>query len=102
MVVSALYEKGLDELKDEIYQDVFSGEISLNNEKIITNIRHKEALEKAKESLLNSIESIKNNMSEEFISVDLRRALNYLGEIVGEVTTEDVLNDIFKNFCIGK
>ena len=69
---------------------------------IISNIRHFNALEKANSNLLNAIESIDNIMSGEFIAVDLRNAEQALGEIIGKVTTDDILNNIFEKFCIGK
>ena len=69
---------------------------------ILTNERHFSALLKARERLVNSIESIKAGLSGEFIAVDLRLALDSLGEIIGTVTTEEIINDIFSKFCIGK
>jgi len=69
---------------------------------ILTNIRHKTSLEKTRNSLFNVLESLNNNMSGEFISVDLRNALNHLGEITGEVTNDEILHYIFSRFCIGK
>ena len=69
---------------------------------ILTNLRHKICLENVISSLKNAVKTIEENMSGEFVSVDLRNALNYLGEITGEVTNEDILNNIFKKFCIGK
>lgn len=69
---------------------------------ILTNFRHKLCFEKTLESLNNALDSINSKMSSEFISLDLRNALNALGEITGEVTNDEILNYIFKNFCIGK
>jgi tRNA modification GTPase len=69
---------------------------------IVNNLRHKTALEKAKEHLIKSIDSIDKKLSGEFISVDLRNAESSLGEIIGKVTSEDILNNIFSKFCIGK
>ena len=68
----------------------------------ITNERHYFALVRAKEGLQSSIESLKLGESEEFIAVDLRLAIDSIGEIIGLVTTEDILNNIFSKFCIGK
>ncbi|HDY75085.1 MAG TPA: tRNA uridine-5-carboxymethylaminomethyl(34) synthesis GTPase MnmE, partial [Candidatus Marinimicrobia bacterium] len=67
-----------------------------------SNIRHFECLKKAKESLITARESVKNRMSGEFIAVDLRNAEQNLAEIIGVVTTDDILNNIFSKFCIGK
>ena len=69
---------------------------------IVSNTRHFNALDKAKESLLNAKESIQKKLSGEFIALDLRSTINFLDEIVGKITTEDVLNNIFSKFCIGK
>lgn len=69
---------------------------------IITNLRHKICLENVVTALSEAKVTLDRKMSGEFISVDLRNALNYLGEITGEVTNDDILNNIFRNFCIGK
>ncbi len=69
---------------------------------IITNARQAAALSKSEKSLKMALESTINNVGNEFISVDIRDAMNYLGEITGEITTDDVLNEIFGRFCIGK
>ena len=69
---------------------------------IVSNIRHFNCLKKAKKSLINAKKSATEKMSGEFISVDLRTAENSLAEIIGVVTTDDILNNIFSKFCIGK
>lgn len=69
---------------------------------IITNARQAAALSKSEKSLKMALESTISNVGNEFISVDIRDAMNYLGEITGEITTDDVLNEIFGRFCIGK
>jgi tRNA modification GTPase len=69
---------------------------------IVSNLRHYQCLSKANENLTKALESAVNKMSGEFISVDLRNAINCLGEIIGEVTSEDILINIFTKFCIGK
>lgn len=69
---------------------------------IVTNIRHFTALKKAKESLLTAEESLRNGFSGEFVAADIRNAINSLDEIIGKVTTDDILNNIFSSFCIGK
>ncbi len=69
---------------------------------IVSNMRHYECLKRAEENLHKAMESAKNRMSGEFISVDLRNAENDLAEIIGEVTNDDILNNIFRKFCIGK
>ncbi|MGA7836961.1 MAG: tRNA uridine-5-carboxymethylaminomethyl(34) synthesis GTPase MnmE, partial [Ignavibacteriaceae bacterium] len=68
----------------------------------VSNLRHYNCLKKANESLGNARESVNNKLSGEFIAVDLRNAADNLGEIIGEVTSDDILNNIFTKFCIGK
>ncbi len=68
----------------------------------MTNVRHKHALTCAKSSLLHAQQSTQLAMSPEFIALDLREALNHLGENTGETTTDDILDRIFSTFCIGK
>ena len=68
----------------------------------MTNIRQKQALGAAIDSLRAAQASLKKGLSSEFVAVDLRQALDRLGEIIGEVTTEDILGNIFSKFCIGK
>jgi tRNA modification GTPase len=69
---------------------------------IITNLRHFESLKSAHDAILRVQEGLKNNSSSEFISQDIRECIHYLGQITGLITTEEVLQNIFKNFCIGK
>jgi len=68
----------------------------------VTNSRHKEALDKARNHLQLALRSIEDGRSGDFIAMDLRSALDFLGEIVGVVTTDDILNAIFSKFCVGK
>ena len=68
----------------------------------ITRERHRERLSKAHDSLSKAVDAIKQNLSSEFIAADLRLSLDSLGEITGETYTEDVLDRIFQEFCIGK
>lgn len=102
IIISALKKQGLDELKEKIAKISLSGKTEISDAVIVTNIRHRKALEQTVKSMKLALESIKQNMSEELICLDLRNSLNYLGEIVGETTTEDILATIFSSFCIGK
>lgn len=102
VAISALTGEGVDSLKTAIHNLLFKGVITAGERPIITNLRHKTALEKTKKALENLEGSLKNEMSEEFLAVDLRAALNALGEITGETATEDILNRIFEEFCVGK
>jgi tRNA modification GTPase len=69
---------------------------------IISNLRHYDALQKAQESLAAVIRGLENVVTTDFIAMDIRHALAYLGEITGEISTEDLLDNIFSRFCIGK
>ena len=100
--ISAKEHTGLDELKEEIRSMFFSGEIALNNEIFITNERQKYALEETKNSLQQVCESIHNSMPEDFYSIDLMDAYESLGNIIGESLEEDLVNQIFSKFCMGK
>jgi tRNA modification GTPase len=100
--VSTLEEKGIKELEDEIRSMFFEGDISFNDEVYITNERHKEALEDALKSLEMVLLSIQNGMPEDFFSIDLMSAYESLGSIVGESVGEDLVNEIFSKFCMGK
>lgn len=100
--VSATKKTGLKRLEKMIIDLIFEGGVTPSDRTLVTNIRHKDALERTRKSLENMIESIKKDMSAEFISVDLKAALNSLGEITGKTVTEDILDEIFSQFCIGK
>ncbi|MDI6735301.1 MAG: tRNA uridine-5-carboxymethylaminomethyl(34) synthesis GTPase MnmE [bacterium] len=93
---------GLNQLKQTIKGIFFAGKLLSTDEIIITNLRHKEALASAFENINSAIKGIGANLSFEFIAIDLRELLDNLGLIVGETVTEDILNEIFSNFCIGK
>ena len=69
---------------------------------VVSNLRHYQCLSRTNENLINARDSAMKNMSGEFVSIDLRNAINCLGEIIGEVTSDDILNNIFTKFCIGK
>ena len=99
---SAKEEIGLDELVNEIKEMFFTGEIDLNEEIFITNARHKFALEKANNSLKLVKTSIENAMPEDFFSIDLMDAYASLGEVIGEEVTDDLVEEIFSKFCMGK
>lgn len=100
---SAKLGSGIQELKDKIYEALLGRRSHVEgNEIIITELRHKVAIERAKENLLAFLEAIDRGESPEFLAVDLRSALNSFGEITGEITTEDILGRIFSKFCIGK
>ena len=100
--ISAKEEKGIKELEETVKGLFFHGEISFNDEVYITNIRHKTAIQNAYDSLKKVKESIENNMPEDFYSIDLLDAYESLGSITGETIGEDLVNEIFSKFCMGK
>ena len=93
---------GMDELEDTIRNMFFEGELKHNNELVVTNLRHKEALQDALNSLKLVKRSIEDGMPEDFYSIDLTSAYASLGKIIGEEVDEDVVNEIFSKFCMGK
>ena len=100
--VSVKENTGLDEFEKILTEMFFSGKISFNEEVIITNMRHKEALQNACDSLLEVKKSLEARMPEDFYSIDLMSAYASLGEILGEEVGEDLVNEIFSKFCMGK
>ena len=80
----------------------YQGLIDKKDEVFITNLRHKEALFEAQESLKKVLESLNLDMPEDFYSIDLMNAYQVLGEIIGEAVDEDLVDTIFKEFCMGK
>ncbi len=100
--VSAKEETGLEELKSEIKAMFYGGNIDFNDQVMITNMRHKEALEESLESLKLVMNSIEQRLPEDFYSIDLINAYAALGTIIGESVEDDVINEIFSRFCTGK
>ena len=100
--ISAKTGQGVDELFSKLKERTLGSSNYTEKTAIVTNLRHHNCLKKARENLINARESILKKMSGEFISVDLRNAEMNLAEIIGEVTSDDVLNNIFMKFCIGK
>lgn len=98
--LSTLTKQGFDELKQKIKEIV--GEKSIDDVDFITNSRQQDCLEKSKESLEQALLAAKLRELQDLISIDVKSALLYLDEITGEVITDDILNNIFDNFCIGK
>ena len=100
--ISAKEEQGIQELEEIIKNMFYVGEISFNDEVYITNIRHKTAIQDAYDSLKKVLISIENDMPEDFYSIDLLDAYESLGSITGETIGEDLVNEIFSKFCMGK
>jgi tRNA modification GTPase len=100
---SVMNNAGIENLKNALFKKVLDQTQAESKESvIITNVRHYSALLKAKQCLKSALNSLKKGKSEEFIAIDLRTAIDSIGEIVGLVTTEEILNNIFSKFCIGK
>lgn len=99
--ISAKHKSGISELKDELTQLANLGTIS-NNQTIVSNSRHFEALNNALSAIKDVQSGIDNQISSDLFAIDIREALHHLGLISGEVTTDDLLGNIFANFCIGK
>lgn len=100
--VSAKEEQGIEELEQEIKRMFYHGNLSFNDEVYITSVRHKEALGKALESLQMVKNSVEQGLPEDFYSIDLMDAYEQLGLIIGEAVDDDVVNEIFAKFCMGK
>ncbi len=98
---SALNKMNIDYIKEKLY-DAVVDEQSNSDSTIVTNSRHYDALHKTNEALQEVLDGLYNGTSGDFIAMDIRRSLHYLGEIVGEISSEDLLDSIFSRFCIGK
>ena len=100
--ISAKHRKGIDELEETLKNMFFEGNLAFNDEIYITNVRHKTALQDSLQSLIKVNESIDMGMPEDFYSIDLLDAYESLGSITGETIGEDLVNEIFSKFCMGK
>jgi tRNA modification GTPase len=101
LFISAKTGLGINELKAELGR-LTGTDMLLSENIIISNIRHYEALTKVTENLERVLSGLKNDLPEDLIAIDVRQAIHYLGEITGEITTDEILGNIFRNFCIGK
>lgn len=99
---SAKDKSGLDEFENAVRNMFFQGKLSMDDEIVITNLRHKEALMDACESLKLVLKAAEDEMPEDFLSIDLMNAYTSLGYIIGEEVGEDLMNEIFSKFCMGK
>lgn len=100
--ISAKEQTGIEELETSIKDMFFRGEVSFNDEVYITNIRHKTSLQEALHSLHLVLQSVEDEMPEDFYSIDLMNAYAELGSIVGEEVGDDLVKEIFSKFCLGK
>ncbi len=102
LLVSAKEGDGMEKLAERIREMFLQGNVTYNDEVIITNVRHKHALEQAAQSLSLVEESIENGMPEDFYSIDFMNAYEQLGYIIGESVEDDLADEIFSKFCMGK
>ena len=100
--ISALLDQGIDLFENTIKEMFFQGDVTFNNEVVITSVRHKESLMDAENSLNMVLQSIEDDMSEDFFSIDLMNCYSCLGRIIGEEVDDDLVNEIFAKFCMGK
>ncbi len=99
---SAIYNTGIDELRETIFRLILGDKIDSSSSFLVTNIRHKLAIEKAINCFNQARVGLNNGASPELVAVDMQLALDHLGEVIGITTPEDVLEHIFSQFCIGK
>ena len=99
--ISAVNQMNIEYLKEKLYEAVITEKVQLEST-IVSNVRHYEALKKAHESLDDVLKGMDDGITSDFIAMDIRRALAFLGEITGEISTDDLLGNIFGKFCIGK
>ena len=100
--MSALNKQGIEEMYNKIAELFKFNDIEEDNSFIITNIRHKELIKKANKNIEDAINTLKNNLPIDIISINIKDALENLGNITGENVSENIINEIFKKFCLGK
>ena len=100
--ISAKQGDHLDALRQSIVAEAAIPAVADDEAVIVTNARHYEALTRANEAISRSLQGLENRLSGDLVSQDIRECMHYLGEITGEITTNDILAEIFTHFCIGK
>jgi len=100
--ISIVNNEGLDKIEEKVKAEFLKGSLSVENDIIVNNLRHKDLLHKARKSISEVLESIKNSATLECLQVDIMNTLEYLGEITGESIKDDLIDKIFAEFCIGK
>ncbi|PQB04254.1 tRNA uridine-5-carboxymethylaminomethyl(34) synthesis GTPase MnmE [Aureitalea marina] len=101
IMLSAKDKSGMEQLTDQLLGWIDQGVLQ-NDQVVVTNSRHYDALTKARQEIIRVQEGMEEGLSSDLLAIDIRQALHYLGEITGEITTDDLLGNIFANFCIGK
>ena len=103
VLISALKNEGIDLLKDAIYRSLIHRDVRTSPEyRIVANIRHKDALVRAKDDISNALRGLQDGVSPEFVAFEIRSSLEAVGEVIGETANEEILHRIFEQFCIGK
>ncbi|MEX0680705.1 MAG: tRNA uridine-5-carboxymethylaminomethyl(34) synthesis GTPase MnmE [Balneolales bacterium] len=102
LLISAKEGTGLEEMKKRMRSEVLKNREIDTGKLLVTSSRHRDALEKARHHMREALNALQEGMTGDFLAIDLRAALNELGTITGEITTEDLLESIFSRFCIGK
>lgn len=102
VAMSLLHEKGLEKLEDTIVETVFQGDVTAPESAIVTTVRHKDALKRARGSLAEMLSSLDEGFAVDLLAIDLHAALEALGEITGESVGAELAEEIFRSFCIGK
>lgn len=100
--VSCLNGQGIEMLKDRVRDLVWTGQTQAGMQEVMINSRHQDALNRARESTVRTLDALRSNEPLDLVAVDLHAAVNAVGEVVGKTTTEDLLDSIFSQFCIGK
>jgi len=100
--VSCLTGHGLEALKNAIKETVWAGEVRAEMLQVMINARHQDALRRAREAALRAADGLRSDLTLELVALELRIAANAVGEVVGQTTTDDLLDSIFSQFCIGK
>ena len=100
--ISAKNNQGINKLYDKIAEMFSLNQINLDNEVLITNVRHKNIISKALQNVKKANEAILVNMPIDIVTIYIKEILEDLGEITGEYVTEDIINEIFSKFCLGK
>ena len=94
--------EGVKDMEEAIKDMVFQGSVSQENSLMVTNVRHENLLTQAAQALEDALEITRLGEPPEIVEIDIRRAYEYLGEIIGEEISDDIINEVFSRFCLGK
>ena len=95
-------QMGISEIEEKIVNLVYCGKVSQSNNLIVTNVRHKNILERSRNSIKDAINMVNMQEALEFIEIDVNSTYEALGEIIGETVQDDIINEVFARFCLGK